>query len=166
MPDRTTNQSTVPKVTHKGHELTDVHAGWIFGIVFFLAVSGIMVHLLMREMLFNLNRHPAPTDLWPATPSVSAPSVAATFPRLQISPPRDLAAFRAQEDAELNTYGWINRTAGVARIPIDQAMNLLLQRGLPARQSTNQVKTGNSIYDLMLQRSSQRDARTNRSSNP
>jgi hypothetical protein len=154
MPDRTTNQSTVPKVTHKGHELTDVHAGWIFGIVFFLAVSGIMVHLLMREML------------WPATPSVSAPSVAATFPRLQISPPRDLAAFRAQEDAELNTYGWINRTAGVARIPIDQAMNLLLQRGLPARQSTNQVKTGNSIYDLMLQRSSQRDARTNRSSNP
>ena len=33
----------------------------------------------------------------------------------------------------LNTYGWIDRQNGVVRLPIDRAMELLLQRGLPVR---------------------------------
>ena len=52
-------------------------------------------------------------------------------PRLQVSGAADLAAFRAKEEAELKSYGWIDRKAGTARIPIDRAMDLLVQRGLP-----------------------------------
>jgi hypothetical protein len=52
-------------------------------------------------------------------------------PRLQVSGAADLAAFRAKEEAELKSYGWIDRNAGIVRIPIDRAMDLLLQRGLP-----------------------------------
>jgi hypothetical protein len=52
-------------------------------------------------------------------------------PRLQVNGPADLAAFRAKEEAELKSYGWIDRQAGTVRIPIDRAMDLLLQRGLP-----------------------------------
>ncbi len=52
-------------------------------------------------------------------------------PRLQVSGAADLAAFRAKEEAELKSYGWIDRKAGTVRIPIDRAMDLLLERGLP-----------------------------------
>ena len=40
---------------------------------------------------------------------------------------------RAAEQQVLTTYGWVDRNAGVVRIPIDEAMKLAIQRGLPAR---------------------------------
>ena len=33
----------------------------------------------------------------------------------------------------LGSYGWVDKNAGVVRIPIDAAMKLTLERGLPAR---------------------------------
>ena len=33
----------------------------------------------------------------------------------------------------LDSYGWVDKNAGVVRIPIDEAMKLTLERGLPAR---------------------------------
>src|SRR5207253_9171034 len=97
-------------------------------------------------------RRAGPMDQWRTAGTAPGGSTAPAFPRLQISPPRDLEAFRSREQSELNSYGWINRTAGVARIPIDQAMNLLLERGLPTRRGTNEIKTGPSTYELMQPR--------------
>jgi len=54
-------------------------------------------------------------------------------PRLQVAPEQDLKVFHAREDAELQTYGWIDKQAGVVRIPIERAMDLLLEKGLPVR---------------------------------
>jgi hypothetical protein len=51
-------------------------------------------------------------------------------PRLQVDPSRDLAKLRADEDSLLATYGWIDRNAGVVRIPIDRAMALTADRGI------------------------------------
>lgn len=41
----------------------------------------------------------------------------------------------AAQNAELNSYGWVDRSNGIVRIPIERAMDLILQRGLPT--STN-----------------------------
>jgi hypothetical protein len=54
-------------------------------------------------------------------------------PRLQVSSAADLAAIRRHEDSLLHEYGWIDRKAGVVRIPIERAMNLIVERGLPVR---------------------------------
>lgn len=54
-------------------------------------------------------------------------------PRLQIAPATDLEEIRGTEDAALNSYGWVDRKAGILRIPIDRAITLLAQRGLPVR---------------------------------
>ena len=40
--------------------------------------------------------------------------------RLAESEPRVLAGFRAQEDALLTSYGWIEKDKGIARIPIER----------------------------------------------
>jgi len=45
---------------------------------------------------------------------------------------------RAREDEILTTYGWVDRNAGIVRIPIDAAMKLTLERGLPARSENEQ----------------------------
>jgi hypothetical protein len=47
--------------------------------------------------------------------------------------------FRLQEEKTLNSYGWVDKQAGVARIPIDRAMELLAQRGLPTRPQAGAV---------------------------
>ena len=55
-------------------------------------------------------------------------------PRLQETPALDLELFRAREEKELSTYGWIDRPNGVVRIPIERAMELVAREGLPARK--------------------------------
>ncbi|HEY3855440.1 MAG TPA: hypothetical protein VGO67_13700 [Verrucomicrobiae bacterium] len=49
-------------------------------------------------------------------------------PREQPDPLIDLTSLRAREDAELNSYGWINKTSGVVRIPIERAIDILAAR--------------------------------------
>ena len=39
------------------------------------------------------------------------------------------------EDAILNTYGWVNPNTGTVRIPIDQAIDMVAQKGLPSKPS-------------------------------
>ena len=50
-------------------------------------------------------------------------------PRLDAHPTETLAAVRKRETAALEAYGWVDRSAGIARIPIEQAMSLLAGRG-------------------------------------
>jgi hypothetical protein len=54
-------------------------------------------------------------------------------PRLQVNAPRDLSDYLKQQQQTLDTYGWVDQKAGVVRIPIDRAMDLLLEKGLPVR---------------------------------
>jgi hypothetical protein len=56
-----------------------------------------------------------------------------TGPRLQIKAPQDLEQYKAAQEEVLNGYGWVDQKAGIARIPIDRAMDILLQKGLPVR---------------------------------
>jgi hypothetical protein len=53
-------------------------------------------------------------------------------PRLQSTPNRDYAQFAAEQEQQLNSYGWVDRKDEIVRIPIDRAMDLILEKGLPA----------------------------------
>jgi hypothetical protein len=56
-------------------------------------------------------------------------------PRLQPDPAVDMRQMRQSEEQLLNSYGWVDRERGLVRIPIERAMELVEQRGLPARQA-------------------------------
>ena len=47
------------------------------------------------------------------------------------TPVVDMAHMRADEDAQLNNAGWVDKQNGVVRIPIERAKELVVQRGLP-----------------------------------
>lgn len=66
-----------------------------------------------------------------------APAIAANLqrtppePRLEPYPLLPLQRLHAEEQAVLTSYGWVDKPGGVVRIPIDRAMELLVDRGLP-----------------------------------
>jgi hypothetical protein len=48
-------------------------------------------------------------------------------PQLQARPVDDLRTLRAWEDERLQGWGWVDRDADLARIPIERAMALVVQ---------------------------------------
>jgi len=58
-----------------------------------------------------------------------------TFPKpvLEHSERLSFEDLAKEQDQILASYDWVDQKNGVVRIPIDQAMNLLAQRGLPVR---------------------------------
>src|ERR1700691_2188855 len=57
-------------------------------------------------------------------------------PRLEETPATDLQEMRAAEDQVLHNYRWLDQANGIVRLPIDRAMDLIAQRGLPARKES------------------------------
>jgi hypothetical protein len=54
-------------------------------------------------------------------------------PRLQTNPKQELIDLRSGEALVLDNYQWVDKTGGVVRIPIAEAMKLTVQRGLASR---------------------------------
>ena len=56
-------------------------------------------------------------------------------PRVQPNPSADMQNYYESQQRLLNTYAWIDRQRGIVRLPIDRAMQLVLERGLPTRSA-------------------------------
>jgi hypothetical protein len=56
-------------------------------------------------------------------------------PRLQADPSVVWNAMRTEQDSMLTSYRWVDKDAGIVQVPIDRAMELLVEQGLPARQN-------------------------------
>jgi hypothetical protein len=72
----------------------------------------------------------------PASPFENA-RVLPPAPRLQVEPRGELHSYCEQQDNLLTTYGWADEHNGVVRIPVDRAMELTLQQGLPSRAAAD-----------------------------
>lgn len=70
-----------------------------------------------------------------AQPPTPVPASLPPAPRLQPDPAADLAAERAQQQSRLQGYAWVDREAGIARIPIGRAMALLVERDRARRSA-------------------------------
>jgi hypothetical protein len=153
-----TNTSSVPQGRQQpgvdSYEPRDVSVPWIFGIVLFLVCCGIVIELVFSGVIHHLVRTEAPVDAWRPVARPQRASPPPTFPKLQISPAVDLQAFREKEDQLLTTYGWINQSSGIVRVPIERAMDIVLQKGLPTM--TNRSSGGGlSPAQLEEQRAAQ-----------
>jgi hypothetical protein len=78
----------------------------------------------------------APLAAPPVQPTIQDGRVVggpSAVPSLLVGEPQNLQKFRAEEEHLLTSYGWVDQNAGVVRLPIDRAKELLLERGLPVR---------------------------------
>jgi hypothetical protein len=103
-------------------EGADIHPAIIVRVAL-IFVAGLALSL---GLVLGLFRHFEITH--PARTSEASPQVAETDlppqPRLQTTPALDLQQLRAAEDERLSRYAWIDRSRGLAQIPIDRAMDL------------------------------------------
>ncbi|HVI78539.1 MAG TPA: hypothetical protein VM715_10325 [Candidatus Acidoferrum sp.] len=135
-------------VGNNDYERKDVDVRALFIIAFLLLLSGIAIFIVVALMMNYFKVHePAVTAGQPNIPVTRARDF--PQPRLLTKPGASLAELRAAEDADLNSYGWVDRNAGIARIPIDRAMQLLLARGL------SEVGAGQTPLTLMQARPSE-----------
>lgn len=110
------------------YEKTDVDARSILRVAFVLGVVTVgaagAAFGLFRLLGARAQRNDPPTP--PLTRS--AEGRMAPEPRLQTAPAADLAAVRDEEQRLLAGYGWADEAAGVARIPIEEAMSLYVSQ--------------------------------------
>jgi hypothetical protein len=123
-----------PVAVSAGHETRDLPLmPVVIGGVSIAVVIGIAV---VAATWMQAARVDQPLSLSPppglATP---VPPSAPPEPRLEEEPGAQLRAVRAAEDSVLTTAAWVDRPNGVARIPIDRAIDLLAANPPPARSA-------------------------------
>jgi hypothetical protein len=147
--DKITNQPTPDQpmlnqqmINRDGFEHEDLSPNGVFYFLAGLALLGLVIYLLMFGMFRVLDSyaraHQPPLSPL-ATPQADTRSVThentQTFPqpRLEENERMQLGPFIEEQDQKLATYDWVDKNKGTVRIPIDRAMELIVERGLPVR---------------------------------
>jgi hypothetical protein len=112
-----------------GYEERDVNVFMVGKFAFALVLMTLFAMALLYG-LFRYFQSQSGGQARTADPARTFPQ-----PQLQRTPIPDLKTVRAAEEHILTSYDWVDRGKGVVRIPIDRAMDLLVERGLPARQA-------------------------------
>jgi hypothetical protein len=117
------------------HETSDVNFRGILGFGIGLVMVAVIIHFLVWLMFLYFGTRESQRAAREFPLAAEQQNRLPPEPRLQANPKQDLADLRRNEDAILGSYGWVDQNAGVVRIPIDEAMKLTLERGLPSRQA-------------------------------
>ena len=153
--------------TSLGYEASDVKVTgilvFIVSLGIFVAVTGLVCYGIGKVINAHLNHEDGPNSKWTKTVEIrqlgNLPSnpemqnkvaeITKSFPqpRVQIDDGNiDVADLHAREDILLDNYTWIDSSKGTVRIPIEQAMQIIAQKGLPQApaQEGPQLMTGDS----------------------
>jgi hypothetical protein len=124
-----------------GYDKSEVNVTAVLKIGVWIIALAITIHLLIWGVFryFDINQIREGKLKEPA-PLVSLREKLPPEPRIQASPQWDLIQLRQEEEKELNSYGWVDRNSGTVRIPIDKAIDLMIQRGVPVRQQLDESK--------------------------
>lgn len=135
-----------------GYEPTDIRVTGIIvfltALAIFVAVAGLLTYGMGKVINAHLNKEDGPDTKWtktadvrqlgnlPNNPALQKKMAELTqqfpAPRIQLDDGnQDVAELHQREDLLLDHYTWVNQSKGTVRIPIDRAMQLIAQRGLP-----------------------------------
>ena len=114
------------------YEKEDINERSTFWFGFWILVLMVGVAFLLKPLYDLLVAHGVESQAPAAYVAESDPeALAPPAPRLQVLPELELAELRAQEEAILDSYAWIEKDRGVVRIPVEEAMRIVAERGLP-----------------------------------
>jgi hypothetical protein len=121
--------SPVPPTTDRGYEHSDVAIRPLAMFIAGLAISLIIVSGIVAMLFWLFESGAAETD--PAPLPLAQENTVTPGPLLQVSPRQDLELLRERDERLLGTAEWIDRDRGIARIPIERAMERIAEHGLP-----------------------------------
>ena len=113
-----------------GHEVSDVSIRGLVTFLVGLVVSLAVVVLAVAWMFVLLVKRATEADP-PESPLAELREPAPPSPHLQQSPAFDMRIMREEQAAALKRTRWIDKEAQVVQIPVEQAIELVAERGLP-----------------------------------
>jgi hypothetical protein len=129
-----------------GFELQDLGSTAVYAFFVAIVVGAALVALVLRGTLYFAQHYASEHQATLASPLLPPkgesgevlPSEVAQFPqpRLETSERTEIHDFRLKEEQQLHSYGWVDQASGIMHIPIDRAMELIAQRGLPTAPAT------------------------------
>jgi hypothetical protein len=125
-----------------GYEVRDANLKALLQFAFWLAVLLAVTLVAMRFMFGYLNRL---TPLGPAASPFENTRQIPSGPLLQAHPHEDLDSYCSNQRDAVDGYAWLNQGGGIVQIPIDRAMDLTLQKGLPSRSAEEMAAAGATI---------------------
>ena len=151
-----------------GFEHEDLSPRGVFGFLAGLAAAVIVLALLLWGLYRAMDAYQRKNQ--PAQSPMAAPTAANTrqvspnqiraFPQPRLEPNErvEINQFRLEEEQHLASYGWVDQEAGVVRIPIERAMQLIAERGLP---TTPRVGTAPSSEVSVVKQAAERSDTSN-----
>jgi hypothetical protein len=119
-------------------EKTDVHTSPIIKFLVYLGIGVVFSYLLTFVIYKGLKNYWASSYTPPMPSRVEAGPTMPPEPRLQgmpghlVDPQQDMRdKLKADNDAN-NKFAWIDQKSGIAQIPVKDAMQLIVEKGLPA----------------------------------
>lgn len=116
------------------YEISDIN---VWGVI--AVGTGVLVTMLLivglLHFLFVHFAYQSARQSPPPLPIAAQGRPLPPEPRLQQSPHEDLERLRTTEDWQLQNYSWIDRSKGVVGIPIEQAIDLTAQHGIPVEKN-------------------------------
>jgi hypothetical protein len=119
------NAHTRPEI---GYEHRDISVkGIAVSTIHFFVWSTVIIALTYVGFVMMIDLPVRPTDPPKTIPAYPNPLLQGTE---QVAV--DIAELKRAEDEQLSTYGWVDQEKGVARIPIDRAIDEVAEKGLGA----------------------------------
>ena len=106
------------------------------GLLKFALGLAILIIIVLAAMKWTFDYFAKIEPLGPPASPFENARLLPPNPRLQAHPHTQLEDYCQAQQQELNSYGWIDEHNGVVQIPMDHAMDLVLQRGLPTRSAS------------------------------
>ena len=104
----------------------DIETRYVVYFAVFLMIGAVVAHLGVWWLFdFFVGRE---EELDRPAALVEPEHVIPPQPQLQVSSQRDNRRMLLEEAEVLNEYGWVDRDAGIARIPIERAMEIIARR--------------------------------------
>lgn len=118
-----------PSYRGLGHENQDTKVSGVLYFAVGLTLVTILIHLGLGAWLMAF-RGEESRQIAERPPMFNDMTGLYPGPRLSDNPARDMANQTVKELNQLNSYGWAD-PGKVARVPIDRAIALVVERGLP-----------------------------------
>jgi hypothetical protein len=141
-----------------GYEKSDVRVTGIIvfltALAIFVAVTGVLCYGIGMVINAQMDKQDGPTTKWTKTVEIrqlgnlpnnpemqkKMAELAQTFPspRLQLDDGnQEIVDLHGREDLLLENYSWADQSQGKVRIPIERAMELIAEKGLPVAPDAN-----------------------------
>jgi hypothetical protein len=119
-----------------GHETREVDVRFIFVSLAALLIGAFLACLLVVG-IFQYFHHTYLPEAVKASPQVIPPE-----PRIEVNTTQQLRTVRAREDHVLSSYAIVDQKQGLVRVPIDRAIDMLAQKGLPSHDYLSDLLGG------------------------